>query len=424
MQAMVVEPSQTYRKLISTALTMHGYSCSEVSTGTELLLLLEQSLPRLIVLSGGITDLPVEELIAQIRLDYDSPTLAILVLSSRDDPSLKERLLNSGANSFYLKKNFDQFEQSIHQLSSETHSEELVSGRILYVEDTISVARVTEKLLMNKGHSVLHFDSAEAAYEAFCSQDFDLVLTDLNLAGALSGLNLLRRIRANDDTSRANTPVIVISSYSDDSKRVQLFHAGASDYVAKPVLEEELLARVKIQIRNRQLVDQISKNQAYLEKLAHKDQLTGLYNRHYLFEAAESLLAQAQRHNHPLSLILLDADHFKQVNDNHGHSTGDDVLIAIANILLSQSRKGDVVARFGGEELVYIAPYCNAEQAVKKADELRQLVQEAKPKGLLITASFGVAQWQQEESFAELFDRADKAVYLAKDAGRNRVVIL
>lgn len=424
MQAFIVEPSQTYRKLITSTLTICGYSCSEVSSAHELLALLEQRLPNLIVLSGGIIDMEAEQLTTQIRQKYDTASLVIIVLTSRDDPNLRERLLNSGVNSFYLKKNFSQFEQSVRELSTESASDKNISGRILYVEDSISVACATQELLTKHGHTVIHFDSAEAALEEFFLAKFDLVLTDLNLAGALSGLNLLRRIRANSDHNKAITPVIVISSYSDNSKKVQLFQAGASDYVTKPMLQEELLSRVNIQIRTSQLLDEISRNQIYLEQLAHKDQLTGLFNRHYLFETVEALMAQAKRHQHPLSLILLDADHFKQVNDNYGHSTGDEVLVAIAHILQSNARKGDMVARFGGEEFVYIAPYCNADQAAAKAEQLRGLVYNAKPSGLQISASFGVAQWDHEESFTQLFDRADVGVYDAKKAGRNRVVVL
>lgn len=153
------------------------------------------------------------------------------------------------------------------------------------------------------------------------------------------------------------------------------------------------------------------------------DQLTGLYNRHSLFDMGPKYLSDAKRHKFPVSLVVIDLDHFKNVNDTHGHATGDVVLKSIGQVLKDQCRTEDFVARFGGEEFVMLLSHCDIDFAISKAENLRKEVEAAQPAGLTITASLGVAAMEEADDFNTLFEKADKAVYEAKESGRNKVVI-
>ncbi|HFE39072.1 MAG TPA: GGDEF domain-containing protein, partial [Gammaproteobacteria bacterium] len=148
------------------------------------------------------------------------------------------------------------------------------------------------------------------------------------------------------------------------------------------------------------------------------------YNRHYLMDIAPQKISEAFRHKIPLSMVLMDVDKFKSINDTYGHDTGDIVLTSIGKLLVECCRTEDIVARFGGEEFVIILMHCDKENAIKKMDLLRQQLSELKPADLPVTASFGVTtlEFEKQNGFAELFSAADKAVYRAKDEGRNRVV--
>ena len=159
-----------------------------------------------------------------------------------------------------------------------------------------------------------------------------------------------------------------------------------------------------------------------LEKLSITDRLTGLFNRLKLDEVLESEVARAPRSGQPFSVILIDIDHFKAVNDQHGHQTGDQILIDLAEILRSGTRATDFVGRWGGEEFLIVCPYTDAASACQLAENLRQTIQDHRfPVVAQKTASFGVASFRQDDTVREIVSRADTALYAAKAAGRNRV---
>ena len=159
-----------------------------------------------------------------------------------------------------------------------------------------------------------------------------------------------------------------------------------------------------------------------MQYLAMHDQLTGLYNRHFVAEQVQIGITEAQRHQTDYSMILLDIDHFKQVNDQHGHDIGDQVLKSVGEFLQEHARGDDVVARMGGEEFLILLNHCDLNSAVEKAEMLRMGIETLKPADLLVTSSFGVSQLNDEfNSFDKLFKAADLAVYNSKNSGRNCV---
>ena len=184
------------------------------------------------------------------------------------------------------------------------------------------------------------------------------------------------------------------------------------------------MARLNNHLSSKKMIDRIEAQQARLHDMAMKDQLTGLYNRHFLMEMAPSKISEAYRHKFPCSLLVVDADKFKNVNDTHGHATGDIVLQELAGVMADACRREDIAARFGGEEFVLLS-HCNAADAVKKAEQIHKTIEALRPAGLKITASFGVAEidLSQHCEFDDLFKAADAAVYEAKSSGRNRVVL-
>jgi two-component system cell cycle response regulator len=299
-----------------------------------------------------------------------------------------------------------------------------LSGRVLLVEDSASVRAMVRGVLERTGLEVDLSADANRAWALFTEEQHDLVLTDVLLAEGTTGLELVRRIR-HAQGRKSRTPVLAMSAFEDAVRKVELLEYGANDFIGKPVLPEELVARVRNLIANKQLLDKVEMQQEYLRALAATDHLTSLYNRRFLAEVVPMSLASARRHGYSLSLLMIDLDHFKAVNDRHGHSTGDCVLVETAKLLRANCRKEDLAARIGGEEFVLLLSHCGLEQATAKAERLRRQIEELEPAGIHLTASLGVATLVPEsgESFEVLFAAADKAVYSAKAAGRNCVRI-
>jgi diguanylate cyclase (GGDEF)-like protein len=240
----------------------------------------------------------------------------------------------------------------------------------------------------------------------------DLILLDIEMPG-MGGYEVCQRLKEQPETQ--HIPVIFVTgrtSENDEEKGLQL---GAVDYITKPIRPAIVLARVTTHITLKQQRDA-------LQKMALHDQLTELYNRRYLMEAADQKIAQSRRYKFPLCVLMLDVDHFKKVNDNYGHAVGDSVLKVVAEILQRQSRKDDIAARIGGEEFVLLLGQCNKPDAVKRAEQLRLEIEQANPEGIKVTVSIGLAEYQQQEGFDALLSLADQRLYQAKETGRNRVV--
>lgn len=234
---------------------------------------------------------------------------------------------------------------------------------------------------------------------------------------------MINCIRAFDDVDKVNVPILVVSGETDTTKRTSFLRNGANDFIVKPFDPDELIVRASNLIYKKRIFEQVKKQKQELLELAMTDQLTGLYNRHSLFDIGPKYLSDAKRHKFPVALLVIDLDHFKNVNDTYGHAVGDIVLKKIGQVLKEHCRTENFVARFGGEEFVMLLSHCDIDAAAAKAEDLRKAVEAAKPSDLTITASIGVAQQSVDDDFAALFEKADKAVYEAKETGRNKVII-
>jgi len=241
----------------------------------------------------------------------------------------------------------------------------------------------------------------------------DLILLDIQMPD-LDGYAVCQRLKSLESTQRI--PVIFVTGKDQVADEEKGLNIGAVDYITKPYSPAIVEARIATHITLKKQSDE-------LRRLAMHDQLTGLYNRHFLINVAGKRISQAHRHKQALCLMMIDVDHFKAVNDEHGHSVGDAVLRDIASLFMQQSRTEDVVARFGGEEFVFLLDACDLDAGAKKAEYLRQSLESKPLQGLSITASFGFAQLAEDEAFTGLLNRADEAVYKAKSNGRNRVEV-
>ena len=197
--------------------------------------------------------------------------------------------------------------------------------------------------------------------------------------------------------------------------------------MTKPFSPEELLARVKVQLKVKTLQDHLKESNRQLRKLSQTDMLTGLYNRRHMMAALESEFDRSKRTSTPFALLMIDLDHFKEVNDTYGHQQGDEVLKSVSHEIQTQLRQYDSAARFGGEEFALILPLTTLEEGTMVAERLRQIFSKMQFTGpisdLKITASIGIAAipHMKINSTEDLIRLADDALYMAKGNGRNRV---
>lgn len=242
----------------------------------------------------------------------------------------------------------------------------------------------------------------------------DLILLDVQMPD-MNGYDVLRLLRENNDT--AKIPIIFVTGKDSTQEEEYGLELGAVDYITKPIHPSIVKARVKTHITLKQQHDE-------LIRIAIHDQLTGLYNRHYLAEILSRKVSKSKRHNEALSVIMADIDHFKNVNDTYGHLMGDLILKAVANVIGEGARKEDIAARFGGEEFVLVLDHCTANDALIIAEGLRSKIEALNTEGIRVTASFGVAQMDEHAiRYEDVLKNADSALYVAKEEGRNRVIL-
>jgi diguanylate cyclase (GGDEF)-like protein len=284
---------------------------------------------------------------------------------------------------------------------------------VLIVDDTVSNAYIIEAVLEDF-YTIEIANSGEEALNILANSKIDLILLDI-LMPNMDGYETCERIKSNPTT--ASIPIIFLTAESSEESEEKGFKVGAVDYITKPIRPAVLHMRVKTHITLKQ-------TQEKLQDMALRDQLTTLYNRHFIQDSGIKMYSHAQRHHENLTVTMVDIDFFKKVNDTHGHAVGDIVLKEVALLLLKSTRTEDIVARLGGEEFAVIFRKSSVEGTLVKIEELRQKIEELMPHNLRVTASFGVtALTKKTASFEELLVESDKALYQAKSSGRNRVTL-
>lgn len=424
MKALITEPSEAYRRLYKALLMGAGFEIVEAVDSADTRSICDQTGFDLICMSLLVGGSECYDLVAMIRAGQFNRSTPVLMMTSSYHRDLAERAFATGVTEIFRKEDLAAFEHYVKQFAHHFKPGTQASGRVLYVEENPELAALTRSVLEAAGHQVDHFAKAEEALAAFDKSSYDLVLADMLVEGEMRGTAVIRSIREHPDLDKSRLPFIAMSAFGDNARRIELYRLGANDYVQKPILEEELLVRVNGLVNTRKLMQQLEIQNRQMRDLAMIDQLTGLSNRHYLMAEIPRRISQALRHGYPLSIVVVDIDHFKTINDTHGHSVGDEILESVGTLLKSLSRLEDIVGRYGGEEFVLLLDHCDLDHATLKAETLRRALMELNPQGITVTASFGVAVIDDESrEFTDLFQRADKALYRAKENGRNCVQI-
>lgn len=298
--------------------------------------------------------------------------------------------------------------------------------RVMMVEDSRVSLEVYAQRLERRGYQVATAISAEEARAELENGIPDLILLDVFMP-KVSGFDLLRELRASERT--ATTPIILISALADTQHIVEGLELGANDYVTKPIVMPILTARMEALLRSSELVRRLEVQTELLSKLAAFDDLTGSYNRRSMFHHLEAELSRSRRYGRSLSVLMADIDHFKRVNDQHGHLVGDKALRWVAGSLQTELRSMDFLCRYGGEEFCAILPETNQPGAARAAERLRTALERQQfaldGVSLSLTISIGGASWtpHDKEDVPDLLARADRALLDAKRGGRNQVQI-
>ncbi len=429
MKSLIIENSRLYRQLIDNILGQQGFEndiCSTLHSAYEFL---KSNQYDLIMTNHFLEDGSGID-IADFCNSGDNKDTPILLLTS--DMNANYTDFPNRISDIIHKKNIQQLSDQIIHFIELKLDPTFFEGKIYLVEESEEIANVIINHFESTDYKIIHFTSADDAWASFNDEisygsdveAIDLVITDNNLAGDMTGHDLVEKIRSIDD-ARGLIPLMAITPHNDDKHRLALYRSGINDYLKKPILLDELEVRVTNLLTNKRLLDKVHDQRRELYNLATTDKLTGCHNRHSLMEFSEKFISQANRHLYPVSLFVIDLDHFKNVNDTHGHAAGDVVLEGIGRLLNKSFREGDLVARFGGEEFVILLNHCDEEYAALKAESLRAEIEKLQPHDLRITASIGVTTLTDDpdESFESLFSRADQAVYDAKDTGRNKAVV-
>lgn len=299
---------------------------------------------------------------------------------------------------------------------------------ILLVEDEPTTRMLTAQRLKRAGYEVEAVSDGAQALDLLKKKFFPLLLTDWDMP-EMDGLTLCKAVR--EATLEGYVYTIVLTAREGKKSIIEGLQAGADDYLTKPFDDAELMARLNTGRRILNLERSLRAANHQNLMLSITDALTTTYNRRYLMERLPKEIERAARYKRPLSVVLCDVDHFKKVNDTHGHQAGDDVLKGFAELLLASNRKDiDWVARYGGEEFIIVLPETTVEAALTFAEKMRIKVAshafQTSAGTLRVSSSFGVAGYdavEDEESASvdSLIAYADLCLYRSKETGRNRV---
>jgi two-component system cell cycle response regulator len=382
---------------------------------------LEEANPLLICMNRSKEGFNAIEFAVKVR--KTGSNIPLLLLTADQTNLIRAKALKAGITMVLSKKNVPGLVERITEFIQEQVLPNIHSGCVLYVEDSRTQSVTVIKLLKSMSLMVDHVTTAEDAIELFKKNDkYDLVITDVLLKGEKSGLSVISHIRGLTN-EKSRIPVLTLTGFDQVARRIELLRAGTNDYIVKPVVREELAVRVTNLISNKQLMDEVIRQKKLLHEMAITDQLTGCHNRHGFAEITEKYLATARRRKEEVSLLMLDLDYFKQVNDTWGHDKGDQVLKEVGQALRESCREGDIVSRMGGEEFVVFLSNCPKQDAIKMGQRIRKKIEGLRPSELDVTTSIGATTIPAEHSI-DIDDAlcvADKAVYRAKNRGRNCV---
>ncbi len=449
---MVVDGSEVSRTLISRSLMaeMGDALITVCASAAEAMDCLTATKFDLITTALSLPDMDGLDLSRRIRQTTIQRYTPIIVVSGNADERLLREGFAAGVTDYFDKSRG--YAELINFIKTFTQRNLGLVGRVLYVEDSATAAEITRRVMERHGLLVECVTTAEEALSLLekrgsAGAEIDMVITDFFLKGRMTGGDLLHAIRAKLHYSQQELPVLVVTSITSEKTQAELFHAGANDFVAKPIVEEVMIARVHSLLLIKQQFNALRNQAEEMGRLAITDSLTGLHNRRYLFEQGSRKLEKES--NLPAWMYLIDIDRFKEINDKHGHLMGDKVLVLLAEELREHFNKpgynseipvmgrrlgesnyrhderDPIVARYGGEEFAILVPHQTEEEAFAQAEALRQRVELLNPAGVAMTISIGITstQYHPHVALTRLLTLADQALYAAKNAGRNCIYV-
>ena len=297
-----------------------------------------------------------------------------------------------------------------------------MANKILTVDDDLVVSNLLFEFLTKSGFQVDSAKCAEEAEEILNQRKIDIVLTDIKLPG-MDGIKFTKNIK-----KKYNLDVIVMTAYSSQYSYENAINNGVHGILFKPIKLNELILRINRVLKERSLINDRDKMIKKLKRLTIEDSLTGLYNSRHFFDQLDKEIKRSNRYLHPISLIFIDVDNFKGINDSYGHMIGDKVLSQIAKRIKSCLRSNDTAYRFAGDEFTIILPETTSGEAKVLADRIiykfsRESIKVDELEILEITLSIGITEYQKNEEAQQFVHRADITMYEAKQQEINSVVI-
>jgi len=373
---------------------------------------INQQLPDVLVINTDLDAANPDGLLFAEQLQQQLPfPLPMLALSSRSDFATRLRAVRAGAAGYFIKPiDFSALENRLENIFAQQRGEPY---RVLVIDDDVELSNRYHLVLNNAGMQVQTLNQPQNIDSVMHSFNPEVVMLDVHMPQC-SGPELAQIIRFNDAWLRV--PIIYLSAETDISQQMKALLKAGDDFVTKPISDKSLIATVFARAQRARL----------LSNALSRDSLTGLLKHADIKERVAVEQERAMRTGKPVSVVMLDIDHFKKVNDSYGHGVGDNVIRALANLLRQRLRRVDVIGRYGGEEFLAVLPECSGAQAVQILDQIRQQFSRISFSSEMgdfnASLSAGIASCVELEASA-LIDAADKALYAAKNTGRNRVCL-
>lgn len=449
-RVLVVDDILPNLKLLEARLTAEYFEVLTVTNGAEALKICARGDCDIVLLDVMMPGMNGFEVCRRLKLDPATSHIPVVMVTALDQASDRVKGLDAGADDF-LTKPIDEIAllARVHSLSrlrlvlDELRTRAMRSaelgindpfakaiadsggnGRIMLVDDRRSSAELIGQALRADHEVELETDPQEALLEG-AAGDYDLFIVSLGLTN-YDGLRLCSQIRSLEATRQI--PVVVIAEPDDRQRILRGLDLGVNDYLVRPIDRNELIARVRTQVRRKRYADCLRENVQASIEMAVVDPLTGLNNRRYLDAALVTLVDAAGRKAQPLSLMIIDIDRFKAINDGYGHEAGDQVLKCFAARVKKVIRDADIFCRLSGDEFIVVMPNTHIAVAAKIAERVRAGIETdgfaiaGAHRPIAVTVSIGLAE-SAGDAHTELLRRADKALYRSKQNGRNRIFL-